>query len=102
MGDILQADLDALRGLGKALTGRASTIAGIKIDAQTTMPDSPVQQAMAAVGPAALAAYGALRSNIEQMASVTNSGVKAYGDVERAFVEQFRRIMPPSPSKAKE
>ncbi|PXX69387.1 hypothetical protein DFR70_1021076 [Nocardia tenerifensis] len=102
MAEILQADLDALRGLGKALTGRATAIAGLEIDARTTMPDSPIQQAMAAVGPAALAAFGALKSNIEQMAAVTNSGVRAYSDVEQAFVEQVRTLDPPRHARVPE
>ncbi|MFB8282851.1 hypothetical protein [Nocardia colli] len=102
MGDILKADLDALRGLGKALTGRATTIAGIKIDEQTTMPDSPVQRAMASVGPAALAAFGAVGSNLEHMAAVTGSGVKAYSDVEQFFVEQFGKLVPPRPHRGQE
>ncbi|MFI6999946.1 hypothetical protein [Nocardia sp. NPDC050175] len=102
MGDILQADLEALRGLGKALTGRATTIAGIKIDEHTTMPDSPVQQAMSGVGPAALAAFGAVGGNLEHMAAVTNSGVKAYGDVEHYFAEQIGKLGSPRPHRGQE
>ncbi|WP_225726559.1 MULTISPECIES: hypothetical protein [unclassified Nocardia] len=92
MGEILQVDAAALRDLGGTLTGHASDIADIKVDATVTMPNSPIGDATAAVGPAALAAFGALGNNIQQMAGVATSGATSYQDVEHAFADEFQRL----------
>ncbi|MCM6777598.1 hypothetical protein NDR87_29940 [Nocardia sp. CDC159] len=98
MSEIVQADSDALRGLGKALAGHADAIDGLKVEPDVTMPGSPVHGAVDEVGKAAQAAFRALGKNIRQMSQATQSGAKEYDDFERAFVGHFRRLQSEKPS----
>ncbi|MFF2556696.1 hypothetical protein ACFVUS_37205 [Nocardia sp. NPDC058058] len=93
MVDILKVDADALRELGKTLTGQADAITGIKIDVAVTMPGSPVHEVSAAIDENAEAAFHALGDRVRNMARVAGSGAKTYEEVDTAFGEQFGQLM---------
>ncbi|WP_069166477.1 hypothetical protein [Nocardia altamirensis] len=98
MTDILQADNDALRALGKDLTGHADVINKLVIGADVTMPGSPILEVTKDIREGAVAAFQALGQNIVQMSQVTTSGAKAYEDVERLFSDHFKRLQGELPS----
>ncbi len=92
MVDILQVDADALRELGKTLTGQADLLTGITLDVTVTMPGSPVHSVTTAIDENAEAAFHAMGDRIGQMARVAGSGAKTYEEVDQAFGEQSRKL----------
>ncbi|MEU1985040.1 hypothetical protein [Nocardia sp. NPDC019395] len=98
MTDIVQADTDALRGLGKDLSGHADVIDELKLEKTVTMPGSPVQAVAVDVGEAALAAFRALSRNIAQMSHAATAGAKSYEELERRFSDHFERLRGELPS----
>ncbi|EOM78529.1 hypothetical protein DW322_15265 [Rhodococcus rhodnii] len=62
VGDMLQADVDALHALSATLSGIADAITGIAIDGSVTMPGSPVSAITDTCRSAVENAYGQLQA----------------------------------------
>lgn len=91
MGQMLQADIDALRRLGQTLTNQAAAINAIQLPAPVVMPGSPVESASSNLGIEAKSAYVYMAKSIDQMGGLAGTSATTYEDVDRTFADQLSR-----------
>ncbi|GAB2652389.1 hypothetical protein GCM10027169_16880 [Gordonia jinhuaensis] len=85
MGELLQADLAALRALGASLTNTAGAIRGITVTATVTMPGSPVAAASEQGTTATTEAYNRIGADIDEMSAACTANAASYEEVDQAF-----------------
>ncbi|WP_067573109.1 hypothetical protein [Nocardia acidivorans] len=96
MGDMLRADLEALRVMAAAVRVEAETIAGIDpVDliakVARSMPNSAIGSAAAGAGEPIVAALRDLADRLTSLSGVVEHGVKSYEEVDAALGNQLDR-----------
>lgn len=94
MGEILHADLDALRIMAAGLRTEATTISGIDpVDliakVGRAMPNSALGAAADGVGAPLRSAVHAMAERLHDLADTADHGATTYEEVDRAFTEQL-------------
>ncbi|MFB7716971.1 hypothetical protein [Nocardia sp. NPDC056100] len=98
MGDLLRADLDALRAMAAAVRVEAETIAAIdpvELIAKVgpAMPNSAIGTAAAGAGAPIAAALRELAERLTALSGVVEHGVKSYEEVDAALGAQLDSYM---------
>lgn len=93
MTDLLQVDLDNLRGLGSRLTKEADDIGAIEHTVTVWMSDGPLQKAFEQTRETVGSTYRFMSGEIRQMSDAAKTGVKTYADMEHVLTEQFQRYV---------
>jgi len=91
MGQMLQADIDALRGLAKTLAVAGDSINGIPVTATAAMLSSAVDSVSAGVREVVTTAYKALGDRIRSMADAATASATTYEAADQAFGEQLQK-----------
>ncbi|MBN7561407.1 hypothetical protein [Mycobacteroides abscessus] len=89
MGQMLQADIDALRRLGQTLASQAAAINAIQLPAVVVMPGSPVEGASRNLGIEVKSAYSYMGKSIDRMGGLAGTSATTYEDVDRVFADQL-------------
>ncbi|MRH89716.1 hypothetical protein GFY24_20085 [Nocardia sp. SYP-A9097] len=98
MGEILRADLDALRAMAAAVRVEAETIAGIDpadliARVGLAMPNSVIGAAADEAGEPVVAALRELADRLTALSGVVERGVKSYEEVDAALGAQLDSYM---------
>ena len=91
MGELLAADIEELRALGRTLADTASTINGISVTATVMMPDSPIAADSEQSTRATAEAYARIAGNVNEMSATCEWSATSYEDVDEAFSSQLQR-----------
>ncbi|NNH75776.1 hypothetical protein HLB23_39005 [Nocardia uniformis] len=98
MGEILRADLEALRVMAAGVRGEAGTISGIDpVDLVASvgraMPNSAIGSAAVGVGEPLLSALHGMAERLRGMAEAAENGATTYENADRVFAEQLERYL---------
>ncbi|WP_327145093.1 hypothetical protein [Nocardia sp. NBC_01327] len=90
MGDMLRADVEALRVMAAAVRVEAETIAGIDpVDVLAkvgrAMPNSAIGAAVAGVGEPLRFAFAGMAERLVELAEVSEHGARGYAEIDAAF-----------------
>ena len=91
MGELLAADIEELRALGRTLADTASTINGISVTATVTMPGSPLAADSERSTRSTADAYSRIASNVTEMSAACEWSATSYEHVDEAFSSQLQR-----------
>ncbi|MET9486833.1 hypothetical protein [Nocardia sp. NPDC006630] len=94
MGDMLRADVEALRAMAAAVRVEAETIAGIDpVDVIAkvgrAMPNSAIGAAAAGVREPLRSALGGMAARLVELAEVSEHGARSYAETDAAFTGQL-------------
>ncbi len=90
MGE-MDADLPTLDWLAGVLAAHADTIGKLKVTAQMTMPDSPIQALSAQITDGAAQSFRLMGNNFRQMADAAKTSRDSYEELDTAFAAQLQR-----------
>ncbi|WP_282785490.1 hypothetical protein [Nocardia sp. CC201C] len=93
MAELLQVDIETLQKLGSVIAVHAGTVNGIEHTVEVSMNGSAVEKAATDASAAVIAAYKAMGSSLDQMATAAQTGAKTYEAVEQASTALMRSIM---------
>lgn len=91
MGELLAADLEELRALGRTLADTASTMNGICVTATVTMPGSSIAADSENSTRSTAEAYSRIAGNVNEMSATCEWNATSYEDVDEAFSSQLQR-----------
>lgn len=94
MGEMLRADLDALRVMAAGVRGEAGAISGIDpVDlcaiVGRAMPNSAIGSAAVGVGEPLLSALRGMAGRLRDLAETAEDGATTYENADEAFTEQL-------------
>lgn len=87
----MDANLPTLDWLAGVLATHADTIGKLKVTAQLTMPNSPIQPLAAQITEGAAQAFGLIGGNYRQMSEATKTSRHSYEELDSAFAIQLHR-----------
>ncbi|MEV6768527.1 UDP-glucose 4-epimerase [Nocardia sp. NPDC051030] len=102
MGDMLQADINALRAMAAAIRAEADSIAVIDpVDliarVGLAMPNSAIGTAAATAGAPLLSAYQGMGERLRALSDAADRSTTTYAEADREFADQLDEYLPSSP-----
>ena len=87
----MDADLPTLDWLAGVLATHADAIGKLKVTAQFTMPNSPMQALAAQITQGAAQAFGLIGGNYRQMSEAAKTSRASYAELDTSFAAQLHR-----------